>query len=248
MGRGHNKDPQMLKMYLQQMVLAQIGGLDHVTIGKLVNLSAGTVGKVLKTLEAKRMRADMMEKRDRDFHDKAMDRIMAVQGDMSEIVINIAHHAENDRVRLSAAIDMLDRGATKVKEEKVTDDSPFIQVNIANIETKHTEGLMPTNLVEGVMPVEAIFQEEVIDSNGKSNRSIEGEHTLNGAEDQQGREDSSSIGGSSEGRAEQDRIAGDQQEVGGEDGETMFNDLISQSPTGYDGGQFPNFIDPEEEG
>jgi hypothetical protein len=123
-----------------------------------------------------------------------LDRLHEVQSDMVEELIGIARQGESERVRLSAITDILDRAGTKVVAEKVELDRPFIQVNIANMDSRHTEGLMPTTLVEALASDEATYLEldadgeEVTPNGSQSSGSEQGQQDPNWSDAEQARE------------------------------------------------------------
>jgi hypothetical protein len=167
--------------------MARLAGLGAAEIGTMFAQSRSSVLRTLGSIEGKRMLADLMEVRVKAFHEKAMDRLHAVQGEMVEELIFLAKEGESERNRLSAITNILDRAGTKVTEQQVNQQAPFIQVNIANMDSKHLDGMMPTSLVEGMQADNAILNEveEVIDNGSESRDGVEGSENLDWAENQQ---------------------------------------------------------------
>jgi predicted transcriptional regulator len=222
-GLAATKSMEQRAMYMQMMVLAKMGGLTDKSIGQAVGVSEASVSRALTSLEGKRMIADMCDMRAKEFHVRAMDRIQQVQGQQVENLIDIANNSDNDRVRLSAITDILDRAGTKVQEEKVMGDAPFIQVNIANIESKHTEGLMPTTLVKGIESFDAEFEEVMENGSEDRDRFSSVQQAFNWPEPEQ------ELGGGAEDDLERglggwdgDRKEGDEQEISIDAGASDF--------------------------
>jgi len=203
--------------------MARMAGLAAEEVGRMFNQSRTSVLRTLDSIEGKRMMADLMEVRVKAFHEKAMDRIHEVQGDMVEELIAVAKHGESERNRLSAITSILDRAGTRVTAEQVNQQAPFIQVNIANMESNHTDGMMPTSLVEGMQSDHATYHnfEEVNDDGSEDRNAEQGSEDSDWSENQQAWEGGFDVKQSSEGSPGVD-ASGTEQEI------NTFSDLITK--------------------
>jgi hypothetical protein len=78
-------------------------------------------------------------------------KLRAAEGDMADIVINLAKNARNEAVRLNAATDVLDRtGHAPVKQQdvKITVDHVIKQMTNEELETFIASGTLPSRLEE----------------------------------------------------------------------------------------------------
>jgi len=152
--------PQELSTRHKHIIALHAAGMRNKDIAKLMGYEPSTVSIILNDPRAAKLTARMAEEFIEELTTTTQDRIAASALEAFETMLQLLRNGENDRVKFTAAKDLLDRAGFKPSEQTVQTKITVTRGDLARLITALEESKKEPEALEMIQDSSGVFRQD----------------------------------------------------------------------------------------